>query len=54
MAEPLERRTAGTGDAGEDLKRAAQAGPAGVLPTVLVLLALIAIFMFGIMLLFRH
>lgn len=54
MAKPLERRTTETDDAGEDLTRVNRLGPSGVLPTVLVLLALTAIFVFGITLLFQH
>lgn len=54
MEKPVERRPAAVESAGEDLKRIVRVGPAGALPTVMVILALIAIFVLGITLLFRH
>lgn len=54
MAKPGGRRSEAAVKAGEDLGRVVKAGPAGVLPAVMILLALIAIFVLGIALLFRH
>ena len=53
MAKQGERRVTGAEDSGEDLKRIVRVGPAGVLPTVMIMLGLIAIIVLGIALLFR-
>jgi len=50
MAKPGERRS----KADEDLKRIVKVGPAGALSTVMILLAVIAILVLGITLLFRQ
>jgi hypothetical protein len=54
MAEPGGRRSEAAEKAGGDLGKVVKAGPAGVLPAVMIILAVIAIFVLGIMLLFRQ
>ncbi len=54
MAKSDRRRSDAFEEAGEDLRSVTTAGPAGTLLTTMIVLALIAIAVLGIMLLFRY
>ncbi len=53
MAKSEGTRPGASAESGEDVKSVAKAGPAGVLPIAVIILALLAIVIFGIMLLVR-
>lgn len=53
MAKSDKQQSGALGNSGEDAKRIAKAGPAGVLPIAIIILAILAIVVFGIMYLVR-